>query len=107
LLIARTALPSVARGLTLEEERYAELHYLNCSGRIVGWLASIVMKTDAQQGIFLNVVVRIIGALLGGWLLSPLLGSGTINQNDFSLSRLFVSFLGAIVLLAIVRLVRR
>jgi len=76
-------------------------------GGIVGWLASIVMKTDAQQGIFLNVVVGIIGALLGGWLLSPLLGSGTINQNDFSLSGLFVSFLGAIVLLAIVRLVRR
>ena len=76
-------------------------------GGILGWLASLVMKTDAQQGIFLNVVVGIIGALLGGWLLAPLFGTGTINQNDFSISSLLVSFLGAIVLLAIVNLLRR
>jgi len=76
-------------------------------GGLVGWLASVVMKTDAQQGIVLNVVVGIIGALLGGWLLSPLLGSSTINQGDFSLSGLLVSFLGAVILLAIVNLIRR
>jgi len=76
-------------------------------GGLVGWLASVVMKTDAQQGIVLNVVVGIIGALLGGWLLSPLLGSATINQGDFSLSGLLVSFLGAVILLAIVNLIRR
>lgn len=77
-------------------------------GGILGWLASIVMKTDAQQGIFLNIVVGIIGALLGGWLLSPLFGgAGTINTNDFSLLSLLVSFLGAVILLAIVNLVRR
>lgn len=76
-------------------------------GGLVGWLASVVMKTDAQQGIVLNIVVGIIGALLGGWLLSPLLGSSTINQGDFSLSGLLVSFLGAVILLAIVNLVRR
>lgn len=76
-------------------------------GGILGWLASIVMRTDAQQGMFLNVVVGIIGALLGGWLLAPLFGTGTINQNDFSIPALLVSFLGAIVLLAIVNLVRR
>ncbi len=76
-------------------------------GGLVGWLASVVMKTDAQQGIVLNVVVGIIGALLGGWLLSPLLGSTTINQGDFSLSGLLVSFLGAVILLAIVNLIRR
>lgn len=76
-------------------------------GGILGWLASLVMKTDAQQGIFLNVVVGIIGALLGGWLLAPLFGTGTINQNNFSISSLIVSFLGAIVLLAIVNLIRR
>ena len=46
-------------------------------GGIIGWLASLVMKTDAQQGMILNVVVGIVGALLGGWLLSPLLGAGT------------------------------
>lgn len=76
-------------------------------GGILGWLASLVMRTDAQQGMFLNVIVGIVGALLGGWLLAPLFGTGTINQNDFSISSLLVSFLGAIVLLAIVNLLRR
>jgi len=76
-------------------------------GGILGWLASLVMRTDAQQGMLLNVVVGIVGALLGGWLLAPLFGTGTINQNDFSISSLLVSFLGAIVLLAIVNLLRR
>jgi uncharacterized membrane protein YeaQ/YmgE (transglycosylase-associated protein family) len=76
-------------------------------GGIIGWVASKVMRTDAQQGIFLNIVVGIIGAMLGGFLISPLLGVATINQNDFSLAGLLVSFLGAIILLAIVNLVRR
>lgn len=76
-------------------------------GGIIGWLASLVMKTDAEQGMILNIVVGIVGALLGGWLLAPLFGTGTINQNDFSLPSLLVSFLGAIVLLAVVNLVRR
>ncbi|HEX7634315.1 MAG TPA: GlsB/YeaQ/YmgE family stress response membrane protein [Noviherbaspirillum sp.] len=76
-------------------------------GGILGWLASLVMRTDAQQGLLLNVVVGIVGALLGGWLLAPLFGTGTINQNDFSISSLLVSFLGAVILLAIVNLVRR
>lgn len=76
-------------------------------GGIMGWLASMVMKTDAQQGMLLNVVVGIIGAFLGGLLLSPLFGTGTINQNDFSISSLLVSFLGAVILLAIVNLFRR
>lgn len=76
-------------------------------GGILGWLASMVMKTNAQQGLFLNIVVGIIGALLGGWLLAPLFGTGTINQNDFSIGSLLVSFLGALILLAIVNLLRR
>jgi len=76
-------------------------------GGLIGWLASVLMKTDGQQGLFLNVVVGIVGALLGGWFLSPLLGAGTINQNDFSLPALLVSFLGASILLAIVNLMRR
>lgn len=76
-------------------------------GGIIGWLASLVMKTDAQQGLFLNVVVGIVGALLGGWLLSPLFGTGTINADDFSVMSLVVSFLGAVILLAIVNLVFR
>ncbi|HEV7618335.1 MAG TPA: GlsB/YeaQ/YmgE family stress response membrane protein [Burkholderiaceae bacterium] len=76
-------------------------------GGILGWIASMIMKTDAQQGMFLNIVVGIVGALLGGWLLAPLFGTGTINQNDFSIGSLLVSLLGAVVLLAIVNLVRR
>lgn len=76
-------------------------------GGIIGWLASIVMKTNGQQGIFLNVIVGIIGAVLGGWLISPLVGVGTINQDNFSVPALLVSFFGAIILLAIVRLIRR
>lgn len=76
-------------------------------GGIIGWLASIVMRTDAQQGLFLNIVVGVVGALLAGWLISPLVGAGTINQNDFSLTSLIVSFIGALILLAIVNLFRR
>lgn len=75
-------------------------------GGIIGWLASMVMKTDAQQGLFLNIVVGVVGALLAGWLISPLVGAGTINQNDFSVASLGVSFVGAIILLAIVNLIR-
>ena len=76
-------------------------------GGVIGWLASLVMKTDAQQGIILNVVVGIVGAMLGGWLISPLIGVGTINQDTFSLPAMLVSFVGAAILLAIVNLVRR
>ncbi|MDN3919482.1 GlsB/YeaQ/YmgE family stress response membrane protein [Roseateles violae] len=76
-------------------------------GGLIGWVASMIMRTDAQQGIVLNVVVGIVGALLGGWLLAPLFGIGTINQGDFSVAGLGLSLLGAIILLAIVNLFRR
>jgi uncharacterized membrane protein YeaQ/YmgE (transglycosylase-associated protein family) len=76
-------------------------------GGIVGWIASKIMRTDAQQGLILNVVVGIVGALLAGWLISPLVGEGTINQGDFSVGSLLVSLVGAVVLLAIVNLFRR
>ncbi len=76
-------------------------------GGILGWLASIVMRTDGQQGIFLNVVVGIVGALLAGFILNPMIGGGNIMNGSFSASSLLVSFLGAVVLLAIVNLVRR
>ena len=76
-------------------------------GGILGWLASKVMHTDGQQGLILNIVVGVVGALVGGWLLSPLFGAGTINQNDFSVPALLVSFLGAILLLAAYNLAKR
>lgn len=76
-------------------------------GGVIGWIASLMMRTDGQQGMLLNVVVGVIGALLGGWLISPLVGAGTINSNDFSIAGLGVSLLGAVILLAIVNLFRR
>jgi uncharacterized membrane protein YeaQ/YmgE (transglycosylase-associated protein family) len=76
-------------------------------GGILGWIASLIMRTDAQQGLFLNIVVGIIGALVAGFVLTPIFGIGTINQNNFSLPALLVSLLGAIILLAIVNLFRR
>lgn len=76
-------------------------------GGVIGWIASLVMKTDGQQGIFLNVVVGVVGAILAGWFISPMIGVGTINQNNFSLPSLLVSFVGAVVLLGIVNLIRR
>jgi uncharacterized membrane protein YeaQ/YmgE (transglycosylase-associated protein family) len=76
-------------------------------GGVIGWLASLLMKTDGQQGIILNVVVGIVGAMLAGWFISPLVGVGTINQSNFSLPALLVSFVGAALLLGIVNLVRR
>ena len=76
-------------------------------GGLIGWVASIIMKTNAQQGKFLNVVVGIVGAMIGGFLLSPLLGQGTINQSDFSIGSLVVSLLGSMILLFVVNLFRR
>ncbi len=73
-------------------------------GGIIGWLASIVMRTDAQQGAFLNIVVGVVGSFIGGFVLRSF---GKINNNDFSISSLFAAFVGAIILLAIVNLVRR
>lgn len=75
-------------------------------GGIVGWLASIIMRTDGQQGILLNVVVGIVGALLAGFIVSPMLGIGTINEG-ISLATFLVSLVGAVILLAIVNLFRR
>jgi uncharacterized membrane protein YeaQ/YmgE (transglycosylase-associated protein family) len=76
-------------------------------GGIIGWLASLVMRTDGQQGIILNVVVGIVGALLGGFLLTPLIGGAPITTGALDIRSLLVSFLGSLILLAIVNLVRR
>jgi len=72
-------------------------------GGIVGWLASLIMRTDGQQGIILNIVVGIVGAVIAGLIL----GSGTINQDPLDLTNILYSLLGAIILLAVVNLVRR
>jgi uncharacterized membrane protein YeaQ/YmgE (transglycosylase-associated protein family) len=72
-------------------------------GGIIGWLASIVMRTDAQQGIFLNIIVGIVGAFIAGLFVT----GGSINNAGFDARSLIASFVGAIVLLGIVNLVRR
>ena len=76
-------------------------------GGVIGWIASLIMKTDGQQGLFLNVIVGIVGAMVGGWLISPMLGVATINQDNFSLPAMAVSLVGALILLALVNLLRR
>jgi len=72
-------------------------------GGIVGWLASLIMRTDAQQGILLNIVVGIVGAFIGGLIFS----GGTINNAPLNITSFLVSLVGAVVLLAIVNLFRR
>ena len=76
-------------------------------GGLIGWVASMIMGTDAQQGVLLNIVVGIAGAFLGGLLLSPLLGVGTLNQGNFSIPALLISLVGAVILLALSSLFRR
>lgn len=71
-------------------------------GGIIGWLASMIMRTDAQQGILLNIVVGIVGAFIGGLIIT----GGSINEG-INLTSFIVSLLGAIILLAIVNLFRR
>ncbi len=70
-------------------------------GGVIGWLASIVMRTDGQQGIFLNIVVGIVGSYIGGFLFGPMLGT-TGGAGPY-----ISAFLGAVILLAVVNLVRR
>jgi len=77
------------------------------AGAVIGYIASRIMGTNSQQGLLLDIVVGVVGAFLAGWFLTPLFGVGTINQNNFSLPALLVSLLGAVILLAIVRLFRR
>ena len=72
-------------------------------GDVIGWLASIIMRTDAQQGIFLNIIVGIVGSFIGGLVIS----GGSINNAPLTVTSFLVSLLGAVILLAIVNLVRR
>lgn len=73
-------------------------------GGIAGWVASKIMGTDAQQGIILNVVVGIVGAMLAGWLISPLIGVADITEQ-ISIPAILVSIAGACLLLFIYKLV--
>ncbi|HWL48199.1 MAG TPA: GlsB/YeaQ/YmgE family stress response membrane protein [Sphingomonadaceae bacterium] len=72
-------------------------------GGVIGWLASLIMRTDAQQGIFLNIIVGIVGAFLGGLIFS----GGSINHAPLNVTSFLISLVGAVILLAIVNLIRR
>jgi uncharacterized membrane protein YeaQ/YmgE (transglycosylase-associated protein family) len=75
-------------------------------GGVAGWLASLVMNRDASMGIFWNIVVGIVGSLIGNAIAGPLLGiSGSVQE--FSIIGLIIAFVGAVILLAIVNLVQR
>ena len=76
-------------------------------GALVGWIASLIMKTDAQQGTILNIVIGILGAWLGGYLISPMVGISTINQNALSIPSILVSIVGAVIVILIWQLIRR
>ena len=77
------------------------------AGAVIGWIASVIMHTNSRQGLLLDIVVGIVGAFLAGLVLTPLLGIGTINQNNFSMPALLVSLASAIILLAVINLFRR
>lgn len=77
------------------------------AGGLIGWLASVVMHPDGQQGIVLNVLAGVAGAAMGGWILSPLLGVGAVDQDVLNVGALLVSLIGAIVLLALINLFQR
>ena len=76
------------------------------AGALIGWVASVIMKTNSRQGLIADIIVGIVGAFVGGYFLSPLFHVSTINEGNFSLPALLVSLGGAIILLAISKLFR-
>lgn len=76
------------------------------AGAIVGYIASRVMRTNSQQGLLLDIVVGVVGAFLAGYLISPLLGIGTIN-DAVTVPTMLVTLVGSVVLLAVVKAVHR
>jgi uncharacterized membrane protein YeaQ/YmgE (transglycosylase-associated protein family) len=76
-------------------------------GGLIGWLASLVMHTNGQQGILLNIVVGIVGAFIAGIVLTPLFGISTISQGNYSAAAILVTLFGSIILLAVVNMLRR
>jgi uncharacterized membrane protein YeaQ/YmgE (transglycosylase-associated protein family) len=77
------------------------------AGAVVGYVASLIMKTNGQQGLVLDIIVGVVGAFVAGYFLTPLFGISTINQNNFSIPALLVSLMGAVLLLAAVRVFNR
>ncbi len=77
-------------------------------GGIIGWLASIIMRTNAQQGLLMNIVVGIVGSLLGSFLLGRFFGAeGSLLNSPLDGGTLLAALVGAVILLAVVNLFRR
>ncbi len=76
-------------------------------GGLIGWAASKIMRTDAQQGVFLNIVVGIVGALLAGFIITPLIGGASIMDGALNIQSILISLAGAVILLAVVNMFRR
>jgi uncharacterized membrane protein YeaQ/YmgE (transglycosylase-associated protein family) len=74
------------------------------AGALIGWVASLIMRTNRRQGPIADIIVGIVGAFVGGYFLSPLFNVTTINEGNFSLPALLVSLGGAIILLVIFKL---
>ncbi len=75
-------------------------------GALIGWVASLIMKTNSRQGLIADIIVGIAGAFVGGFFLSPMFGVSTINESNYSIPALLVSLGGAVILLAISKLFR-
>ncbi len=75
-------------------------------GGLIGWAASKIMGTDPEQGVLMNVIVGIVGALLGGFLLGPLVSEGSILDEGFDIGAILVSLVGAIIVLFIYKAIR-
>ena len=76
-------------------------------GGVIGWVASLIMNTDGQQGIILNVVVGIVGALLAGFVVTPLIGGASIMNGSINVQTILISLVGSVILLAALNLMRR
>lgn len=76
------------------------------AGALIGWVASIIMRTNSRQGMIADIIVGIVGAFVGGYFLSPLFNISTINESNYSIPALLVSLGGAVILLAISKLFR-
>jgi uncharacterized membrane protein YeaQ/YmgE (transglycosylase-associated protein family) len=76
------------------------------AGALIGWVASLIMRTNSRQGLIADIIVGIVGAFVGGYFLSPLFNVSTINESNFSIPALLVSLVGAVILLVIFKLLR-
>ncbi len=76
-------------------------------GGLAGWVASLIMKTDGSQGIQMNIIVGIVGAIIGGWIISLIDQGDVMAFMVFDLRSFLVALLGAVVLIWIMKLLKK